>query len=154
VVHASVVREWISGTYHCRPHAGLAHPDVPGLDLSPAEMLSRGTARVERLKIPAHPGMVFDFLPVAGAPSSTSVQFKGLGAYSPESGMPITSRPQSLLPRLVLLLNKGTKMAAGLVIRCAGLTVAVSAFRVVAFPLQSLSRGDVRRCMNSPCVVT
>ena len=60
-----MVREWISGIYHCRPHAGLADPDVPGLDLSPAEMLAHGTARAGRLKIPAHPGMVFDFLPVA-----------------------------------------------------------------------------------------
>jgi hypothetical protein len=51
--------------YHRRPHAGLADPQVPGLELSPAEMLAHGTARAGRLKIPAHPGMVFDFLPVA-----------------------------------------------------------------------------------------
>ena len=38
---------------------------MPGLELSPAEMLAHGTARAGRLKIPAHPGMVFDFLPVA-----------------------------------------------------------------------------------------
>jgi Mu transposase, C-terminal len=38
---------------------------VPGLEFSPAEMLAHGTARAGRLKIPAHPGMVFDFLPVA-----------------------------------------------------------------------------------------
>jgi transposase InsO family protein len=60
-----VVREWISGIYHRRVNAGLADPDVPGLDLSPAEMLAHGTARAGLLKIPAHPGMVFDFLPVA-----------------------------------------------------------------------------------------
>jgi transposase InsO family protein len=60
-----VVREWIDRIYHRRPHAGLAEPQVPGLELSPAEMLAHGMARAGRLKIPAHPGMVFDFLPVA-----------------------------------------------------------------------------------------
>jgi hypothetical protein len=60
-----VAREWISGIYHRRVNAGLADPDVPGLDLSPAELLAHGTARAGLLKIPAHPGMVFDFLPVA-----------------------------------------------------------------------------------------
>lgn len=60
-----VIREWISGIYHRRPHAGLADPQVPGLEFSPAEMLAHGTARAGRLKIPLHPGMVFDFLPVA-----------------------------------------------------------------------------------------
>jgi transposase InsO family protein len=60
-----VIREWISGIYHRRPHSGLADPQVPGLELSPEEMLAHGTARAGRLKVPAHPGMVFDFLPVA-----------------------------------------------------------------------------------------
>ena len=44
---------------------GWPTPQVPGLELSPAEMLAHGTARAGRLKVPAHPGMVFDFLPVA-----------------------------------------------------------------------------------------
>src|SRR6266567_2512476 len=60
-----VIREWIAGIYHRRSHAGLADPQVPGLEFSPDEMLAHGTARAGRLKIPAHPGMVFDFLPVA-----------------------------------------------------------------------------------------
>jgi transposase InsO family protein len=60
-----VIREWVSGIYHRRPHAGLAEPQVPGLDLSPAEMFDAGAARTGRLRIPAHPGLVFDFLPVA-----------------------------------------------------------------------------------------
>jgi hypothetical protein len=60
-----VIREWVSGIYHRRPHAGLAEPQVPGLDLSPAEMFEAGAARTGRLRIPAHPGLVFDFLPVA-----------------------------------------------------------------------------------------
>ena len=37
----------------------------PDWSLSPAEMLAHGTARAGLLKIPVHPGMVFDFLPVA-----------------------------------------------------------------------------------------
>jgi hypothetical protein len=60
-----VIREWIDRIYHRRRHAGLADPQVPGLELSPAEMLAHGMLRAGRLKIPAHPGMVFDFLPVA-----------------------------------------------------------------------------------------
>jgi hypothetical protein len=60
-----VIREWIAGIYHRRSHAGLADPQVPGLEFSPDEMLAHGMARAGRLKIPAHPGMVFDFLPVA-----------------------------------------------------------------------------------------
>jgi transposase InsO family protein len=60
-----VIREWVSGIYHRRPHAGLAEPQVPGLELSPAEMFEAGTARTGRLRVPAHPGLAFDFLPVA-----------------------------------------------------------------------------------------
>jgi transposase InsO family protein len=59
-----VIREWVS-IYHRRAHAGLAEPQVPGLELSPAEMFEAGTARTGRLRIPAHPGLAFDFLPVA-----------------------------------------------------------------------------------------
>jgi hypothetical protein len=46
------------------------------------------------------------------------------------------------LPLLIVLLNKWTEMTAGLVIRCAGLAVAVSALRVVALPVHALSRGE------------
>jgi hypothetical protein len=60
-----VIREWIAGIYHRRRHAGLADPQVPGLEFSPEEMLAHGTARAGRLRVPSHPGMVFDFLPVA-----------------------------------------------------------------------------------------
>ncbi|MDX8143282.1 Mu transposase C-terminal domain-containing protein [Lentzea sp. BCCO 10_0061] len=60
-----VIREWITGIYHHRRHGGLVEPRVPGLDLSPAEMFDAGLARAGRLRIPAHPGLAFDFLPVA-----------------------------------------------------------------------------------------
>jgi hypothetical protein len=60
-----VIREWVAGIYHQRPHAGLVEPRVPGLDLCPAEMFAAGVARAGRLRIPAHPGLVFDFLPTA-----------------------------------------------------------------------------------------
>ncbi|MEC3974929.1 Mu transposase C-terminal domain-containing protein [Amycolatopsis sp. H20-H5] len=59
-----VIREWIS-IYHHRPHRGLVAPQVPGLDLSPAEMFDAGLARAGRLRIPTHPGLVFDFLPTS-----------------------------------------------------------------------------------------
>ena len=60
----------------------------------------------------------------------------------------------SLLPLLMLWLNKGTKMAPSLVIRCPGLAVGVSASRVVALPLHLLSRGDPRYLLDLLCRVT
>jgi transposase InsO family protein len=60
-----VVREWITRIYHHRPHAGLVQPDVPGLELAPAEMFASGLTRAGRLRIPTHPGLIFDFLPTA-----------------------------------------------------------------------------------------
>ncbi len=40
-----VIREWITGIYHCRPHEGLVEPQAPGLALSPAEMFEAGVAQ-------------------------------------------------------------------------------------------------------------
>src|ERR1700761_2047440 len=54
----------------------------------------------------------------------------------------------------MLCLNKWTKMTASLVIRCPGIAIDVSAPRVVALPLHSLSRGDGRRCIGLPFHVT
>ena len=61
----SILREWVAGIYHHRPHGGLADPHIPGLDLSPAEMFDHGTTRSGRLRVPARADLVFDFLPVA-----------------------------------------------------------------------------------------
>jgi len=61
----AIVREWVAGIYHQRPHAGLVDPLVPGLDLSPAEMFAGGVSRTGRLRVPARADLVFDFLPVA-----------------------------------------------------------------------------------------
>lgn len=60
-----IIREWISEIYHRRPHEGLIEPGAPGVALSPAEMFEAGIARAGRLRIPTHPGLVFDFLPTA-----------------------------------------------------------------------------------------
>lgn len=60
-----VIREWITGIYHQRPHAGLVAPGLPGLSWSPAEMFDEGVAKAGGLRIPAHPGLVLDFLPTA-----------------------------------------------------------------------------------------
>ncbi len=61
----TVIRQWITGIYHQRPHAGLVDPAVPGLDLSPAEMFDHGVTRAGRLRVPSRPDLVFDLLPVA-----------------------------------------------------------------------------------------
>ena len=60
-----IIREWTAQIYHRRPHEGLVEPGAPGLELSPVEMFEAGLARVGRLRIPIHPGLVFDFLPSA-----------------------------------------------------------------------------------------
>jgi transposase InsO family protein len=61
----TVIRQWITGIYHQRPHAGLVDPAVPGLDLCPAEMFDHGVIRAGRLRVPSRPDLVFDLLPVA-----------------------------------------------------------------------------------------
>jgi transposase InsO family protein len=60
-----VLREWTAGIYHHRPHSGLADPQVPGLDLSPAEMFAHGLSRAGALRVPARADLVLDFLPTA-----------------------------------------------------------------------------------------
>ncbi len=60
-----IIREWTATIYHRRPHEGLVEPGAPGVELSPAEMFEAGLARTGRLRIPAHPGLVFDFLSTA-----------------------------------------------------------------------------------------
>ena len=60
-----IIREWTASIYHRRPHEGLVEPGAPGIELSPVEMFEAGLARVGRLRIPTHPGLVFDFLPTA-----------------------------------------------------------------------------------------
>lgn len=93
-----VIQEWIDRIYHRRPQAGLADPQVPGLELSPAEMLAQGTARAGRLKIPSHPGMMFDFLPVAWRTAlrrgwRAALQRPGADPL-PEPGQPVHRRPR------------------------------------------------------------
>jgi len=60
-----IIREWTATIYHRRSHDGLVEPSAPGVALSPIEMFEAGLARTGRLRIPAHPGLVFDFLPSA-----------------------------------------------------------------------------------------
>lgn len=61
----TVIREWITTIYHRRAHAGLADAQIPGLDLSPAEMFAHGLARAGLLRVPARADLLFDLLPVA-----------------------------------------------------------------------------------------
>lgn len=60
-----IIREWTAEIYHRRPHEGLIEPGAPGVALCPGEMFEAGIARAGRLRIPTHPGLVFDFLPTA-----------------------------------------------------------------------------------------
>jgi len=60
-----ILREWVAERYHRRPHQGLVHPDVPGLELCPDDAFEMGVARAGRLLVPARPDLAYDFLPVA-----------------------------------------------------------------------------------------
>ena len=59
-----IIRQWIDRCYHRQRHAGLRIPEVPGLDLSPLEMLAHGIAQAGYLQVPARPDLAFDFLQV------------------------------------------------------------------------------------------
>ncbi|MFD3817263.1 integrase [Streptomyces rubiginosohelvolus] len=58
----AIIREWITLIYHRRHHRGLTIPEVPGLKLSPLEMFEHGVNRAGPLRIPARPGLAFEFL--------------------------------------------------------------------------------------------
>lgn len=60
-----VIREWIGQVYHRSKHEGLVVAQWPHLSLSPVEMLQVGIARAGRLRLPADPHLVYDFLQVA-----------------------------------------------------------------------------------------
>ncbi len=59
-----VVREWIALVYHRCRQSGLAVPEWPLLQLSPNEMYEAGVARAGLLRIPAVPGLAYEFLEV------------------------------------------------------------------------------------------
>jgi len=59
-----IIREWVAERYHRRPHQGLVHPDVPGLELCPRDAFDMGVARAGRMLVPARPDLAYDFLAV------------------------------------------------------------------------------------------
>ncbi|MGX5207146.1 hypothetical protein ACWKT3_00245 [Streptomyces violaceus] len=58
-----IIREWTAVAYHCRPHAGLVDPGVPGLRMSPAQMFEHGMARAGYIEVPRDRDLAFEFLP-------------------------------------------------------------------------------------------
>jgi len=59
-----IIREWVAERYHRRPHQGIVHPDVPGLELCPRDAFDMGVARAGRMLVPARPDLAYDFLAV------------------------------------------------------------------------------------------
>lgn len=57
-----IIREWIVEVYHRTPHDGLCVPEVPGLKMSPLDMLAHGVARAGHLQVPARQDWAFDWL--------------------------------------------------------------------------------------------
>ncbi|MGW2225910.1 transposase [Streptomyces formicae] len=58
----AIVREWTAVVYHCRPHAGLVDPGVPGLRMSPRKMFEHGMARAGYIEVPRDRDLAFEFL--------------------------------------------------------------------------------------------
>jgi transposase InsO family protein len=60
----TIIREWVQRCYHCSPHSGLCVPEIPGLDMSPLDMLEHGIARAGSLQVLDRPDLACDFLEV------------------------------------------------------------------------------------------
>lgn len=58
----AITREWTAVVYHCRPHASLVDPGVPGLRMSPAQMFEHGMARAGYIEVPRDRDLAFEFL--------------------------------------------------------------------------------------------
>uniref|UniRef100_A0AAU2VBR9 Helix-turn-helix domain-containing protein n=1 Tax=Streptomyces sp. NBC_00003 TaxID=2903608 RepID=A0AAU2VBR9_9ACTN len=58
----AIIREWITTVYHRRIHKGLTVAEIPGLDLCPLDMFEHGLHRAGPLRIPARPGLAYEFL--------------------------------------------------------------------------------------------
>ncbi|MEJ5947055.1 hypothetical protein WDZ17_17325 [Pseudokineococcus basanitobsidens] len=59
-----MIRQWVASVYHHTAHAGLCVPQLPQASFSPAEMFEVGLARAGTLRLPARPGLAYDFLAV------------------------------------------------------------------------------------------
>ena len=54
--------------YHHTPCDGLADPQVPGLELSPAAMFDHGVARAGYIEVPRDPDLAYEFLKTEWVP--------------------------------------------------------------------------------------
>lgn len=59
-----IIREWVGTMYHHTKHHGLSLPEVPGMQLTPAEAFEIGLTRTGGLLIPRDPDLAFWFLDV------------------------------------------------------------------------------------------
>jgi len=63
-----IIREWSACVYHHKPNDGLADPQVPGLELSPAAMFDHGVARAGYIEVPRDPDLAYEFLKTEWVP--------------------------------------------------------------------------------------
>lgn len=59
-----IIREWIATVYHLRPHGGLKDPQLPGVQMSPAQKFEQGIAIGGSLRVPNDPDLLIQMLPV------------------------------------------------------------------------------------------
>jgi transposase InsO family protein len=63
-----IIREWTACVFHHTPNDGLADPQVPGLELSPAAMFDHGVARAGYIEVPRDPDLAYEFLKTEWVP--------------------------------------------------------------------------------------
>lgn len=59
-----LIHEWAATVYNKSKHTGIRVPELPGVSLSPSEMLHAGIARCGTLRLPASADLAFEFLAV------------------------------------------------------------------------------------------
>jgi len=59
-----IIREWIATVYHLRPHDSLTDPNLPGVNLSPAQKYDQGLAVAGTLRMPTDRNVLLELLPV------------------------------------------------------------------------------------------
>lgn len=59
-----IIREWIATVYHLRPHPSLVDPNLPGVQMSPAQRYDQGLAVAGALRMPTDRSILLELLPV------------------------------------------------------------------------------------------
>lgn len=96
-----LIIDWICRVYHLTPHDGLAIPSVPGIDVSPLQMLEHDQTVNGQLPVLTDPNLAFDFLPVHWKTiQHYGIEHRTLRYGGPASDDPNRAATEELLTRL------------------------------------------------------